>query len=1019
MASELIFDNKKFLPSSAASKASGYSSDYIGQLCRSGKLVCRRVGRGWFVEEESLLSYKTLDLNHSPSKARRLNSSPKGVEEGRSETRVEVVTKAVAEPIVTIPTISSTSDSEIHPLPAFGTSVQAVSASTQREVEESTVAKGTEESVHATEDASAGPAAIPFESIASRIRENFIGGGGRLFRHLFSLEFTQRAVALTISVALVFGPYFAKDTPTLRKIEKLAAEHSAEIAALVAEEIRGLGDITFADIKNARQALPSKITSLALRGQTLSEVAFRASGLAVMDIRYVAEEDANLFAGAVLRGAKDTARSTHGFLASISKSAMDRMSAFTAQLASRSENISLGAATLFLNTKDALASLNPIDSLARGVYRSVNRGVFALRDPIRRFLGIEDENGGAANTIVNLSTSTAKFVYTPPSSKAEPSYKYIYPAPATTERVIERQIGISQAEIEQKLSSLRARLAADIASLRSTTAGVQKGVESNATYINNVYNTVAGTNNLDRVEDLTLLNPKISFGTMTSTAVSLISGTFTALSGDSLTAKSINGTTGAFTGNLTVGGNTTISGDLVVSGTFSPATISASTSIAAPYFTATSTTATSTFAGGLAVQTDKFVVESGSGNVGLGTTSPQARLALSGYASSANPLLLISTSTPSATSTALIVTASGNLGLSTSSPTSRLAIEASTPTAAFLLNQTGTGNLVTLEDNGTAVFTVIDGGNVGIGTSSPFTKLSVAGDAYFDGTLTVSNITATGTATFANLALTGSTTLQHFTFVNATGTSATTTNLFSTNAVFTGATTTSFFTSVFNAISSIFSSITGGSATLGSLTATSSATLSYAGTNMLITTDAAGKLISSSTPVAAYYLATSSVASILPYASSTALTVSGTGYFGTASTTNLTVSSLTANRIPFLTTAGVFTDDGDLTFTSGNLLTATYASSTSLTTTGYAAFATGGGNVGIGTTSPAKTLSVQGDAIISGTLSVGNLIATSTTITLSGLGADMLTALNSSGNLVATSTPTAAAYTATSTTATS
>ncbi|HCB35676.1 MAG TPA: hypothetical protein DEP25_03480, partial [Candidatus Taylorbacteria bacterium] len=141
--------------------------------------------------------------------------------------------------------------------------------------------------------------------------------------------------------------------------------------------------------------------------------------------------------------------------------------------------------------------------------------------------------------------------------------------------------------------------------------------------------------------------------------------------------------------------------------------------------------------------------------------------------------------------------------------------------------------------------------------------------------------------------------------------------------------------------------------------APSSATLSYAGTNMLITTDTAGKLISSSTPVAAYYLATSSIASIFPYASTTALTVSGTGYFGTASTTNLTVSSLTNTRIPFIGAAGAFTDDSDLTFTNGNLLTATYASSTSLTTSGYAAFATEGGNVGIGTTSPAAKLSVN------------------------------------------------------------
>ncbi|MBP9711303.1 MAG: helix-turn-helix domain-containing protein, partial [Candidatus Pacebacteria bacterium] len=45
-------------------------------------------------------------------------------------------------------------------------------------------------------------------------------------------------------------------------------------------------------------------------------------------------------------------------------------------------------------------------------------------------------------------------------------------------------------------------------------------------------------------------------------------------------------------------------------------------------------------------------------------------------------------------------------------------------------------------------------------------------------------------------------------------------------------------------------------------------------------------------PIAPSYIATSSTASIFPFASSTAITVSGTGYFDTASTSNLIVSSL-------------------------------------------------------------------------------------------------------------------------------
>ncbi|HEY4500330.1 MAG TPA: NYN domain-containing protein, partial [Candidatus Paceibacterota bacterium] len=78
--------------------------------------------------------------------------------------------------------------------------------------------------------------------------------------------------------------------------------------------------------------------------------------------------------------------------------------------------------------------------------------------------------------------------------------------------------------------------------------------------------------------------------------------------------------------------------------------------------------------------------------------------------------------------------------------------------------------------------------NVGVATSSPFTTFSVGGNAYIGG-----NLTATGTLSFANLTGSASSTLQNFTFVNATGTSATTTNIFSTTA-----SSTNLFSSLLN-----------------------------------------------------------------------------------------------------------------------------------------------------------------------------------------------------------------------------
>jgi len=57
MEKELVFEGKKYISARRASEISGYNSDYLGQLCRSGKLVCKLVSRTWFVEENSILQH--------------------------------------------------------------------------------------------------------------------------------------------------------------------------------------------------------------------------------------------------------------------------------------------------------------------------------------------------------------------------------------------------------------------------------------------------------------------------------------------------------------------------------------------------------------------------------------------------------------------------------------------------------------------------------------------------------------------------------------------------------------------------------------------------------------------------------------------------------------------------------------------------------------------------------------------------------------------------------------------------
>jgi len=55
---DLFVGDEKLISTPRASEISGYSKDYIGQLCREDKVECRRVSGQWYVDEDSLKKYK-------------------------------------------------------------------------------------------------------------------------------------------------------------------------------------------------------------------------------------------------------------------------------------------------------------------------------------------------------------------------------------------------------------------------------------------------------------------------------------------------------------------------------------------------------------------------------------------------------------------------------------------------------------------------------------------------------------------------------------------------------------------------------------------------------------------------------------------------------------------------------------------------------------------------------------------------------------------------------------------------
>lgn len=57
MEEHLIFNGKRYAPSTAAAVKAGYTNDYVARLCRQGKVLGRMVGKTWYVEENSFFRF--------------------------------------------------------------------------------------------------------------------------------------------------------------------------------------------------------------------------------------------------------------------------------------------------------------------------------------------------------------------------------------------------------------------------------------------------------------------------------------------------------------------------------------------------------------------------------------------------------------------------------------------------------------------------------------------------------------------------------------------------------------------------------------------------------------------------------------------------------------------------------------------------------------------------------------------------------------------------------------------------
>jgi hypothetical protein len=58
MNKSILIDGKEYISAVRVAKKIGYASDYIGQLCRSGKIAGTLIGKTWYVDYPSIVNHK-------------------------------------------------------------------------------------------------------------------------------------------------------------------------------------------------------------------------------------------------------------------------------------------------------------------------------------------------------------------------------------------------------------------------------------------------------------------------------------------------------------------------------------------------------------------------------------------------------------------------------------------------------------------------------------------------------------------------------------------------------------------------------------------------------------------------------------------------------------------------------------------------------------------------------------------------------------------------------------------------
>ncbi|MDD2657655.1 MAG: hypothetical protein PHD04_03295, partial [Candidatus Pacebacteria bacterium] len=750
----LLF-NEKFIPTKDAGELSGYHSDYLARLARSGKIIGKKVGRNWFVETDSLMLFLSQQDDRKTEYARAL-ALAREKEYRAHHSVVTRATKALTTQVPVAQFVALAKKSVRGEAFALATALFVVSfgaiaaqAAIIPQIAERALAladetatgfsqtfvdvpyavarrvANTADEVHeialrvalANERVTANMASLALaepdlsplvmaldETAGSRIATE--RGGQTVVLHetvdapvltVADLRvFASDALAAVASPAdayrvlgeksyeaivhafagyrslidaagdeaLALGASTRDMLPTPLKLRRASATIpqfvnkmnlaigesviSASQAAIRAETTLAYGTAAAAPV-----AARATVALIGNTGDALAGATSRAPALAQTAFLYATEAPARL-APAIAQAVFDaeyaaarpfiaaTSQVTEGYLASIkdignvaySISAEARLPHMNMEAVQDAYLGAIGNIALALETASrmpsvaaAIAALQPVLSPAEhvalttyqslhGLFSSTTNALASLFAPASRIaVSSPPASSSLPSAPARSIATTSKQQAGAPSSIAKiPAYSSLPPAPSYPTYVTTLN-GVSVSDVTQLLASERS-------SILATVSGMIQPVSSQvATNIQ----TIQMVNKIEDLTGLIVRNGDFRGGTFTGGsftggfAVSARTGDF-----EGLTVTGVTTLTTLAAGATTLA-TTTVTGDVTLSGI-----LTASTKAVAPYFVATDALATSTFAGGFTVGTDKLVIDSTTGRIGIGTTSPSGTLAVEG-----------------------------------------------------------------------------------------------------------------------------------------------------------------------------------------------------------------------------------------------------------------------------------------------------------------------------------------------------------------------------------------------------